>query len=593
MASFVGLDLSSNQARILEAEGTAKKLKIKNFATVDLESSGTTGPAAAFMDKETAEQIGKALSKNKFSREPMAMSWDSDHTIFREMTLPFLGDEQIRKVIKYEAESHLLNCDIDDVVVSFYKLREEKEKERSHLLVMAAKKDHLLNRFEALGRNGIDPIVVDLDVMASFNALSGTGFTKKHAAFMVLDCGRRTTNLLVIENGRLVSGRAIRLGSDSVLRRIAGDIDAKPGELGNDPARLLEDPDATRKDDLFIPASVAAGEARSELAKSSAELTHDLATQEASGFFGRLSKEVRRSLVTAKLPVTVEVIYVTGPGSLMPGFAEGVADHLPIEAPIEPLRLLDEIDHPFTGEEARQVEAEILTALGLAYKIAGHDDTGVDFRQEEAQYARKFDQIKEPLVYLCAFLVFLVLLVNLFDVRKLSVRKPFLFQQEHADLTRIHEVAKEKYRRALGTNAPKIPAKHETGSIAALGFLQNTMAGRIDTLKGELGRGGAIPEQVSAFKAWKDLFEAISPAMGSIGKLYLKEVNISIGNQRKPYIQLSGVVRDATSFSNLQEAIGKIPDIVRESLDAGPVNDRGEAGYFFNNLKVYYPEQEL
>ena len=130
MASFVGLDLSSNQARILEAEGTAKKLKIKNFASVDLVASEATGPAAAFMDKETAEQIGKAFSKNKFSREPIAMSWDSDHTIFREMTLPFLGEEQIRKVIKYEAESHLLNCDIDDVVVSFYKLREEKEKAR-------------------------------------------------------------------------------------------------------------------------------------------------------------------------------------------------------------------------------------------------------------------------------------------------------------------------------------------------------------------------------------------------------------------------------------------------------------------------------
>jgi len=593
MASFVGLDLSANQARILEADGTAKKLKIKNFATVDLEASDATGPAAAFMDKETAEQIGKAFSKNKFSRDPIAMSWDSDHTIFREMTLPFLGEEQIRKVIKYEAESHLLNCDIDDVVVSFYRLREEKEKEKSHLLVMAAKKDHLLNRFEALGRNGIDPMSVDLDVMASFNALSGTGFTKKHDAFMVLDCGRRTTNLLVIENGRLVSGRAIRLGSDSVLRRLAGDIGAAPGELGDDPAKLLEDPDAAHKDDLIVPAATAAGEERSELTKSPEELTHDLATQEASGFFGRLSKEVRRSLVTAKLPETVDVIYVTGPGSLMPGFAEGVANHLPIDAPIEPLRLLEEIDHPFQGDEAKQVESEILTSLGLAYKVAGHDDTGVDFRQEEAQYARKFDQIKEPLVYLCAFLVFLVLLVNLFDIRKLSVRKPFLFHQQHADLTRIHEVAKEKYKRALGAKAPKIPEKYQTGSIPAMGFIQNQLSARIDTLKGELGRGGAIPEQVSAFKAWRDTFEAIEPAMDSIGKLFLKEINISIGNQRDPYIQLVGVVKDATAFSNLVDALRAIPDIDKSRIETGAVNDMGDAGYRFSNLKVYYPERDL
>jgi len=92
------------------------------------------------------------MSENR-SREPVAMSWDSALTVFREMDLPFTSQEQIRKVIKYEAESHLLNCDIDDVVVCFYKLREEREK--SHVMVMAARKDLLLNRFEVLSRAGV------------------------------------------------------------------------------------------------------------------------------------------------------------------------------------------------------------------------------------------------------------------------------------------------------------------------------------------------------------------------------------------------------------------------------------------------------
>lgn len=591
MASYVGLDLTSQQARILEAEGTAKKLKIKNFVTVDLRPP-EAGPSSAFMDKEAGELVAKGFSKNKIAREPLAMSWDSDHTIFRELTLPFIGEEQIRKVIKYEAESHLLNCDIDDVVVSFYKLREDKEKEKSHLLAMAARKDHLLNRFEVLQRGGLDPMVVDLDVMASFNALSATGFTKKHAAFLVLDCGRRTTNLLVIVDGRLVSGRAIRLGSDSVLRRLAGDIGAKPGELGDDPTRLLEDPSAAREDDLLVPARSEEGAERSELSKSPAELTHDLAVQEAEGFFLRLSKEVRRSLVTSKITAEVEAIYVTGPGSLMPGFADGVAAQLPFEAPIERLRLLESVEHPFKGEEAERVEAEMLTALGLAYKIAGHDDTGVDFRQEEARYARRFDQIKEPLLYLAAFLVFLVLLVNLFDIRKLSVRKPFLIQEQYADLTRIYDAAKERYIRAMGSDA-KIPEKYQKASVAALGFIQRNMLNYMDGLKAELGRGGTIPEQASAFKAWKDTFDAIDPAMDSIGKLFLRQVTISIGNQRRPYIQLSGIVRDATAFSNLLDALRTIPGIDKTGIETGGVDDRGDRGYFFGNLKVHYPEQEL
>src|SRR5690606_32559702 len=213
MANYVGIDMGPTPARILEAEGSVKRMNVTRFRRVELRTPDEA-LQSSFLGKEHGDLLDAAMSEAKVSREPVAMAWASDHTIFRELDLPFTGDEQIRRVIKYETESHLLNCDIDDVVVSSYKLREERDK--SHLMVMAVRKDHLLNRFEILARAGLDPLVVDLDVMSTFNAISGLGYAAETGSFIVLDCGRRTTNLLLVSGGRLLAGRAIRLGADSV-----------------------------------------------------------------------------------------------------------------------------------------------------------------------------------------------------------------------------------------------------------------------------------------------------------------------------------------------------------------------------------------
>src|SRR5688572_1149315 len=115
MATFVGVDLGTNQVRVLEAEGNAKKLRLKRFVSRELYKLGES-PNTALLDKELSKSIDAAFSDKKISREPSALSWDSDLTIFRELELPFTGTDQIRKVVKYEAEAHLHNCDIDDVV---------------------------------------------------------------------------------------------------------------------------------------------------------------------------------------------------------------------------------------------------------------------------------------------------------------------------------------------------------------------------------------------------------------------------------------------------------------------------------------------
>lgn len=594
MANYVGIELNNQDIRVLETEGGAKKLKLKRFRKTELFKPGAA-PTSHFLDKELSKPIGEVFSEGKFSREPTALSWDSDLTIFRELELPFTSAEQIRKVVKYEAEGHLLNCDIDDVVVSFYKLREEKEK--SHVMVMAVRKDQLLNRLEILSRAGVDPLMADLDVMADFNALAALGYTNEHKSFMVLDCGRRTTNLMLISNGRLVAGRAIRIGSDTLVRRIAEDLEADPSEVAEQTHRLLLRSDGERGDDLVMTVRAAKGGETEETKKLPVELARDLAQQRAGDFFVKLSREVRRTLATAHVGEAIEVVYVTGPGSRLPGFAEGIAQGLGIEAPVKPLALLERVEHSLKEDEAAEADVEALTALGLCYKLAGFDETGVDFRQEEARYARKFDQVKEPLLYLAGLALFFVLLLNLLDLRILSVKTPFLFQPEASNMARICKQAGEAYKVALGKDA-KLPESYVQPSIKSLSYMLTQIKKRGDELKGELGRGGAIPELPSAFAMWKDTFDAIAEAMnaGKIGKLYLDSITISVKDEKNPRVELTGFVPNASSFSDLVDALNVLKQkkgVVEVS--SGPTTPKTVNGLDLTNftkLVVIYPERQ-
>lgn len=587
MANHVGVDLSNRHVRVLETEGTAKKLKLKRFARVDLLKVGESA-SSLFLEKDVGKAIEGAFREAKISREPTALSWDSDLTVFRELELPFTSEEQIRKVVKYEAEAHLHNCDIDDVVVSFYKLEETKEK--SHVMVMAVRKDQLLNRLEILSAAGVDPLMADLDVMASFNALSALGYTSEHASFMVLDCGRRTTNLLLISGGRLIAGRAIRIGSDQLVKRIAEDLETDASEIEPQTRRLLMKPDDTASD-LVVTVRSAKGGETEETKKLPVELARDLAQQRATDFVQRITREVRRTLATANVPEGVEVVYVTGVGSRIPGFAEGIATGLGIEAPVKPLALLERVENALEGEAAEEAEVECLTALGLCFKLAGHDVTGIDFRQEEARYARKFDQVKEPLVYLAGLVLFFVVLLNLLDLRLLSLKEPFLVEPNKSELYVIHSEAAKSYASAMGGEKKLTGAMAEPG-LRSLTYIKTQLTNRVSELRGELGRGGSIPEQPSAFKMWKDCFDAVQSRMDVIRKLYLDGFTINVKDAKQPSIELNGFVPDGAAYSDLVAALNSIPNVTVNEGPTAPKDVDGVQLLSFTKLTVVYPERQ-
>ena len=529
------IDYGGHRVRLMEFDGAGKKLRVLGVTDVPLDGAVVEGEEAAEAGDAQAAAIRKALRAAGFTNDPCAMAFDASNAMFREFDLPFTSDDQINKVVKFESESHVPG-DIDDYVLQHQVLR--KTRDKSHILVIAVKKDELLDRLDILEESGLDPMLVDIDDLALHNALVATGVAAEHPRIAVINAQEHSTSLLFIEQGKLVAVRSIRIGTRGAGSHGAG---AGPGaaEPGDD---------------------AAADEAALDTAR-----THEYLT--------RLTREIRRTTSTLPDALPVDELYVTGPGGAVPGFAAALAEVLGREP--KPLDLLDRVTHDLSDEEARHWGPQLGVALGMAFKLNGQDVSGTDFRRDEAAYTHKFDQVKTPLIVL-SFLVFLVVaflgLDAFMEAGKLRTEYDRIVTQGDSFLAQIlgdADAAKAKWQHAEA-GPPRVRAVLEA------------VRGLREDIAQKLGRSKSIPDLESGLEVWIELSNTIFANETAIGRLALQRVDIDVMS-RPPTVKLDGQVEDLEHFAKLQEVLRERPMFKR--VDPGGVQPVAD-GQRFSDLVI-------
>src|SRR5688572_9420743 len=120
MARAVGLGIGTRTVKVVELSGSAKAFRIQRLAVREVPAHPPEGtvPAAWDADEALAGVVREVFDSLQLPREDVCASFDSGSTIFREITVPFLETEQIRKVVRFEAENHLHSHSVDEVVVN-------------------------------------------------------------------------------------------------------------------------------------------------------------------------------------------------------------------------------------------------------------------------------------------------------------------------------------------------------------------------------------------------------------------------------------------------------------------------------------------
>ena len=451
MATFVGLDIGTRTITGAVFAGNAKKFRMTDFFTREIPepgqdpfAEGGQTPAGELVVPPSIQEMVQALiAERGLQKADVVACVDAKDAIIREIIVPFTKDEHIRKVIGSEVEEHFQTFDVDDVQLEFLKVEEMAE--RSRILIAAVKNRAVQDRLDVLKGGGVDPVSLDLDVAALYNAFALTPAFDPSRTVLLLDMGATATKVILVEKGQLRKVRSIRMISRlSPSRLLAEPVGAVAGgSAGEIPfsdsysieARFAEIENALRRLDPLGSEEEGKGAADDEpiaiLSDEEFDRVHGgvLGAAAALGappengngipgalpppeldygdYLQRLGIEIQRTFAASFLQAGVDLICMTGGLAQRPEAVRFFEEEFDVETIHLDFGDRFPMDVPAqTQTEASRVGA---VAVGLALKGLGQDRIGFEYRKGRFRFERKFERMKYPMLVLGILTFFLFL----------------------------------------------------------------------------------------------------------------------------------------------------------------------------------------
>src|SRR6202521_5793385 len=163
--AVVGLDIGSSSIKSVELKETKQGYELVSFGLEPLAQD--TVVDGAIMDAPlVAGAISGVFDAQKTKTKNVATSVSGHSVIVKRVPLPLMSEDELYDRIPSEASQHI-PFDIADVNLS-YQLLESMDAQMDVLLV-AVKKDKILNHTNVLAQAGKTPVVVDIDAFGLQN----------------------------------------------------------------------------------------------------------------------------------------------------------------------------------------------------------------------------------------------------------------------------------------------------------------------------------------------------------------------------------------------------------------------------------------
>lgn len=451
MARSVGLELALAHVRIVSLDHAGKTSRILQFH----ESAIPEGDSP--WEERAAAALRDALAATRIPKGRIVAALDSGDAILREVSLPFKGDDQIRKTVRFEMESLIHNYTIEQLIVAHYKTGETDK--ASLLLAAAVPKTEIEKRLKLLQAAGADPVALDLDVAAVFNAMLHAGAIATDEPLLLVHGTPKFTKLVFIQDRKPRSIRTIRFS-------MAGGPDAPAAVPSAAPSALAAP--GTQGEPIVVVAETASPFGR-------------MPRENQSALIGILSKEISRFLLANASSSNPAHILLSG------DFEEEEAASMLESATRIPVKTFDLVQAVDPSAKDAGPSSRIAVPLGLALKGAGVDALGFDFRQEEFQYTKRFEAVKTTML----------VTVELIIVLLAAVALHYYFKKKDLEAS-LKTVL--NHQQAIYENVT-----NETLTDTLQAFPKFSELFR----KATGGATTALPLTASAREAWRDLFNAI------------------------------------------------------------------------------------
>ncbi len=336
--TLLGLDIGTSSIKAVQLlrEGAQIQLRRAQMAAIapEIVVDGAITDADGL-----AEAITRLLgAKAKKQRTAAAVS---GHSVFvRPIVMPAMSDAELATAIQAEAVQHV-PFPIEEVNLD-YQVLDFREGGQMEVLLVAAKKEKVINTTDALTRAGLQPEIMDHDPLALANCYEYNYQPAPDTAAALLHVGASQTHFNVLRGAVPCFTRDISAGgnqyTDALQKEFALSFDeAEAVKLGR--SNAVSEPK------------------RREVIQSITEM---------------LRRELRKMLDFFHADndrVAIGRLYLSGGGAAVPGLQEMLQQEMsvPVEG-LDPFRRIRALKNEPVGMELRQIAPRMAVAVGLALR---------------------------------------------------------------------------------------------------------------------------------------------------------------------------------------------------------------------------------
>lgn len=232
--SRLGIDIGTGQVKIVELKKEKTGYELKNYAIWNLAVDGDDviqTSSLNILEQDIVEHIKKLIKIAGLNSKEAVMSLPAFSTFATVMELPKIPDSELGRAIEFEA-THYIPVPLKEVHLDWTVVRDKKverldiaSKDASRVarqeVLIAAVPNDLLNKYENIAKKvGVKLKALELETFALGRVLT----SDTAEPVLIMDLGKRSSSLNIIEKGIVFLSRNLDIGGNEVSRAIASSL---------------------------------------------------------------------------------------------------------------------------------------------------------------------------------------------------------------------------------------------------------------------------------------------------------------------------------------------------------------------------------
>ena len=242
--AIVGLDIGSSSIKAVELKKTRGDIEVVHIGLEPL-SPDIVVDSMIVDSGSVSSAITKIFNENNIKSKAVATSVSGHSVIVKRIPMASMDDSELAGSIQTEAAQHI-PFDIADVNVDYQILSDDTSGPQMDVLLVAVKKDKILNYTNVLSLAGKTPAVVDIDAFALQNCYEYNYEPAPGATVALLNLGASVMNINIVKGATPLFTRDVSVGGNQYTDSLQKELDlsfddAESLKLGNKVGTVSED----------------------------------------------------------------------------------------------------------------------------------------------------------------------------------------------------------------------------------------------------------------------------------------------------------------------------------------------------------------